>query len=100
MVKHIVMWKLKETAEGASKAENLKTAQAQLEALTTKIPELNSLEVGIDFNRSAAAYDIVLVTEFESREALEAYQNHPEHRKVADFIGKIRQDRAVVDYEI
>lgn len=100
MVKHIVMWKLKETAEGASKAENLKTAQAQLEALITKIPELKSLEVGIDFNRSAAAYDIVLVTAFESREALEAYQNHPEHRKVADFIGKIRQDRVVVDYEI
>jgi hypothetical protein len=42
---------------------------------------------------------VVLVTKHESRAALEAYQVHPEHAAVAEFIGKVRADRAVVDYD-
>ena len=45
------------------------------------------------------AFDAVLVSEFRDQAALEAYKNHPEHLKVADFVASVKLDRAVVDYE-
>lgn len=100
MVKHIVFWKLKDQAEGASREENAREVKARLEALRGKIPGLLRLEVGIDFNRSDAAYDVALYSELVDRAALEAYQRHPEHVAVADFVGKVRSARAVVDYDL
>ncbi len=98
MIKHIVMWKLKPQAEGADAPANARRMKAELEGLRGRIPGLRSLEVGVDVERSSAAYDVVLVAELESPAALAAYQAHPEHAKVAAFIGKVRQERAVVDY--
>lgn len=98
MVKHIVMWKLKPQAEGADALTNARKMKADLEALRGRIPGMKALEVGLDVERSSAAYDVVLYSEFESAEALSHYQVHPEHVKVASFIGKVRAERAVVDY--
>ncbi len=60
MIKHIVMWKLKDEAEGNSKAENAKIIKNSLEDLKGKINEIVHLEVGIDVNKSEQAYDVVL----------------------------------------
>lgn len=100
MVKHIVMWNLKESAEGRSKDENLQEMKARLEGLKDKIGEIKFLEVGINFNETGDAFDMVLYTEFENREALDIYQNHPEHIRVRDFVRGVRLERKVVDYEI
>lgn len=99
MIKHIVMWRLKDSAAGAGKEENARRLKEALHALEGVIDELKAVEVGINFNPSPAAFDVVLYSEFEDREGLEAYQNHPEHLKIVDFVGEIRSDRAVVDYE-
>lgn len=93
------MWKLKEQAEGAGREENARKAKTKLEKLRGQIPGLIRLEVGIDFSRTEASADLVLYTELEDREALARYQAHPEHVKVADFIGLIRAERQVADYE-
>ncbi|MCQ6963297.1 Dabb family protein [Methanolobus chelungpuianus] len=98
MLKHIVMWKLKETAEGTNKLENALVMKEMLESLPGRIPEIVSLEVGININPTDAAYDVVLYSEFRDEAALYAYQEHPEHVKVADFVAKVREERAVVDY--
>lgn len=98
MLKHIVMWKLKDYAEGASKAENAVKIKEMLNSLVGRIPEIKALEVGININTSEQAYDAVLYTEFEDDKALETYQNHPEHKKVSEFVGKVRLGRAVADY--
>lgn len=100
MVKHIVMWRLKEFAEGRSKDENLPRMKDRLEALKQKISEIKTLEVGINFNETEDSYDIVLYSEFANRESLEAYQRHDEHVKARDFIQKIRLEKKVVDYEV
>ena len=92
------MWRLKPQAEGADALSNARRMKAELEGLRGRIPGLLSLEVGLDVDRSSAAHDVVLVSEFESPAALAAYQAHPEHARVAAFIGKVRQERAVVDY--
>ena len=98
MVKHIVMWRLKDSAAGASKEENARKLKESLEALRLVIDDIVSLEVGINFNSSPAAFDVVLYSEFRDEEGLKAYQKHPEHLKIVDFVGEIRFDRAVVDY--
>ncbi len=100
MIKHIVVWKLKDLAEGKTKAENLILLKQELESLSEKIQEVKHLEVGINFNPSAAAFDIALYSEFESKETLEKYLNHPEHQKIVELVGKLKEDRFVVDYEI
>lgn len=98
MLKHIVMWKLEEFAEGKSKAENAQWMKEHLEALMGVIPQIKSLEVGINVNHSDAAYDAVLVSTFENEVDLSTYQTHPEHVKVSAYCNKIRIGRVVVDY--
>lgn len=95
MIKHIVMWKLKE-----KNIEVLNKIKNDLEGLKNKIEEIKAIEVGIDFNGSEAAYDLVLYSEFLNKEDLNIYQNHEEHIKVAGFIISVVTSRAVVDYEI
>ncbi|TGC09521.1 Dabb family protein [Methanolobus halotolerans] len=98
MLKHIVMWKLKETAEGRTSQENADLMKKMLEDLKDQIPEIESIEVGVNINSSDAAFDVVLYSEFRNEKALLSYQKHPEHVKVADLVGKINEMRVVVDY--
>ena len=100
MVKHIVMWKLKDSAEGNSKEENANIIKRKLEALSDKIEEIEGIEVGLDFNGSEMAYDVALYSEFANREALDTYQKHPDHLEAAGFVRSVVQARVVVDYEI
>ncbi len=100
MLKHIVMWKLKDLAEGRTKTENAKMMKLMLEGLTETIQEIEHIEVGINIIPSEAAFDVVLYSEFKDEKALLKYQKHPEHVKVAEIVGKIKEDRVVVDYVI
>ena len=99
MLKHIVMFRLKDSANGHSKAENARELKMLLESLKEKIPVVKCLEVGINVGKSASASDIVLYSEFDDMQALEVYREHPEHKKVVDFITKVCSERRVVDYE-
>jgi len=101
MLHHIVMWKFKDFAEGNSKSENLKITKEKLEVLKLKIPEIKELEVGITLENSEFAnYDMVLDTYFEDYDALKRYQIHPEHKKIVEWMAKVRDLKASVDYEI
>ena len=98
MITHIVMWKLKENAEGGSKAENMVKLKTMLEALPAVIDGIIKFEVGININPTG--FDLALYSVYESLEALDAYQIHPEHLKVRDFVKSITDGRSVVDYEM
>ncbi len=101
MIKHIVLWKLKSFAEGRSKEQNRDIMKRDLLALKETIPQIRSLEVGTHlFPSDASAWDIALYSAFENEQDLQAYQKHPDHVKVAEFIGKVRESRAVVDYKV
>ncbi len=100
MIKHIVMWKLKDEAEGRSKKENAAIIKEKLEALVGVIDEIKYLKVGININEAdEAAYDACLITEFEDFDALGRYQVNPEHKKVSAFVKEVRITRSVVDFE-
>lgn len=99
MVKHIVMWKLKDQAHGNDKATNANLIKEKLENLNGKIDGLLKAEVGIDF-LGGGNFDVVLYSEVASREALDAYQLHPLHQAVLPFIREAVSDRKAVDFEI
>jgi stress responsive alpha/beta barrel protein len=100
MIKHIVMWRLKDFANGAGKEENAKKLKSYLETLKGKINEIKHIEAGININRSDAAFDVVLYSEFDTLSDLEIYQKHPEHLKIVSFVNEVRLERRVVDYEV
>jgi hypothetical protein len=100
MIKHLVMWKLKDTAEGATKEQNAQKMKTALEALKHKIPQIRHIEVGVNFLQSDAAYDVALYSEFATEEDLALYQKHPEHKSVGVFVEKVRESRVVVDYKM
>jgi hypothetical protein len=99
MIKHIVLWTFRESADGRDREENIALAAEMLKALKDKIPAVRHLEVGRNINRSEGSFDLALYSEFDSREGLEGYQKHPEHLRAAEFLSRVRDRRAVTDYQ-
>jgi hypothetical protein len=100
MIRHVVLWRLKEHAEGRSKMENANMIKAQLEALPDLIPDIRRLEVGADVLKEGSSWDLCLIAEFDDLDALKRYQDHPEHKRVAELVALTRDQRAVVDYMV
>ncbi len=91
MIKHIVVWKMKEEVSAEQKAE----MKARLEVLQGTINELIYIEVGVDEGNGAMS----LTSTFASKEDLDTYQAHPAHQDVVGFVKPLVADRTVCDYE-
>lgn len=100
MLKHIVMWKLKDEAEGADRATNARKMKAMLEACVEGVPGILKWEVALARADLDCTYDVVLYSEFADKAALDAYQVHPRHVAVKGFIGAVRAERQCMDYEV
>lgn len=98
MIGHIVMWKLKEQAEGGSAAENAAKMKDMLGALPGLIPQLRELRISTEVFAAIPETEVVLYTVFDSKEDLDAYQVHPEHKKCVAFISAVVAERRMVDY--
>ena len=100
MIRHIVMWKLDASYSSQEKIQLLGTLKEKLLQLKGKINELNS--IAVHFNSEDAPelnFDIILDSSFDSMAALNAYQVHPEHLKVGEFVKSLRLQRACIDFE-
>ena len=100
MFKHIVMWKLTDSFDGDGKEMIAAKVKTLLDGLKARIPQIKHLEVGIDVSNTESSYDVVLYSEFANRDDCAAYAKHPEHLKAAEYIGKVRTQRVLVDYEV
>ncbi len=100
MIRHVVMWTLFESADGHDRAANAVRAKEKLLALKDKVPVVRSLEVGVDVLRSERSYDLCLLASFETLADLAAYDDHPAHREVAEFMKKVREKAVSVDFEV
>ncbi|MBE5954140.1 MAG: Dabb family protein [Lachnospiraceae bacterium] len=83
MIKHIILWQLKDELSEEEKVQVRAGIKEGLEGLLGKIPGLTEIHVQTDFLPSSNA-DVMLDSTFESEEALKAYAVHPDHVKVAD----------------
>lgn len=100
MVKHVILWQLKDELSAAEKAEVKKGIKEGLESLAGKIPGLLDIQVQIE-GLASSNVDVMLDSSFEDEASLKAYAVHPEHVAVAD--GKVRpftKTRACMDYEV
>ena len=80
--------------------ENVREVKSRLLAMQGSINELVSIEVGIDFDRSERAFDLALLTEFDSQADLKTYAKHPIHQEVIQYIKSLNTITKVVDYEV
>lgn len=97
MIRHIVMWRVRgETVQERTRAAL--QVKAAFETLRGRVPGMRRLEVGLDTSNVDYACDAVLVTEFESQAALDAYAVNPEHLRVRDSLAGVRTARHQVDY--
>ena len=101
MIRHVVMFKFLPEADGRTKAENVAMTAERLRALPATIPEILHSEVHIGAPEAADTNcDLLLISDFESFEALERYLKHPAHVAIGGFMRPLRESRAAVDYEI
>ena len=98
MIKHIVMWQLKDAAEGADKATNALKIKTLLESCKDLVPGILKLEVALAQAGLECTSDVVLYMEFDSAHSLDAYQDHPHHVAMKTFIGAVRESRQCMDY--
>ena len=97
MIRHIVAWRMTPCEDKYQKALKIKE---ELEALKGKIDVIKDIQVGINFNETDAASDIVLVSTFATKEDLSTYQDHPAHKAVGtNYVRPNVSERRVIDYE-
>lgn len=100
MVKHVILWKLKEELSTEEKAMRASAMKEQLESLVGKVPGLVSLTIVTNGLASSNA-DVMLDSVLESEEALKGYAVHPAHVAVADgYVRPYTQVRMCMDYEL
>ena len=100
MIRHVVLWKFKDSAQGKTKEQNMAVVRDELYALVPLISEIKAMEIVFDVKHTSASMDVALIADFESLDTLGVYAVHPEHVKVADYVGKVTENRIVIDYEI
>ncbi len=100
MVKHVILWQLKDEFNEENKIIIKQNAKTAIEGLLGKIDGLVSINVNVARLDSSNA-DMMLDTTFESEEALKAYQTHPLHKEAADkFVRPFTKCRLCLDYEV
>ena len=99
MLRHILVFKMKETALGKTDKENVVVLKQMIDALYGVIPQLKKMDTGYNLRKGTAEYDLGLYSEFDSVEDLNIYRDHPAHVKVLEFIKETVADRKVVDWE-
>ena len=100
MVKHVILWQLKDELQGTERDTVKQGIKAGLEGLQGVVPGLTEIKVYTNGLASSNA-DVMLDSSFESEEALKAYAVHPAHVKVADEkVRPFTKTRACLDYEV
>ncbi len=97
MVKHIILWKLKEGLSDEEKATARAEAKRRLESLNGKIDGLIRLRVVTERLPSSNA-DMMLDSEFETVEALAGYQTNPLHLEAAGYVRSVVEARLCLDF--
>ena len=92
MITHCYFYRLR---NGAS----VEDAMQELLSMKEQIPEIDSIEVGINFSTAPNAFDLVQLSKFESYEDFKAFAEHPYHQELRDYFATVSTETAKVDFE-
>lgn len=99
MIKHIVLFKLKDEMAQADKEAVMNQFKTAIEALPAVIPVIRKVEVGLNMN-PAENWHIALYSEFDSLADVKTYATHPAHVEAAKLLADAKESRSCVDYEV
>lgn len=99
MIKHIIMFKFTDIKNDFDRSEKVKKMQSSFSPLRSKIEFVKSYEIRVNSKKTNFSYDIVIISKYKSWNDLEAYINHPEHKKAIKACANISKEKAIVDYE-
>jgi hypothetical protein len=98
-IRHVVSWKLAEE-DAALRGEQAAEVARRLNALMGVVPELRAVSAEANVAHPDVNWDVTLVADVDSLEALEAYQVHPAHKEAGAYIKSVVASRVAVDFEI
>ncbi len=100
MIKHVVLFRLMETAEGRTKDENIAIARRMAESFVKDIPGTRSADIVLPVHGAPLDNeDMALICTFDDLEGLYLYKKHPAHVAFGDFMRRVRESRTSIDYE-
>ncbi len=99
MVKHIVLFKLKDQVPEEEKRSVMNQFKEAIEALPAKISVIRKIEVGLNMN-PAESWNIALYSEFDTLEDVKYYATHPDHVAAGKILAETKESRSCVDYEV
>jgi hypothetical protein len=94
MVTHVVLFKLSDPSDAVRR----KTRETLLN-MRQELPMLRAVEVGLNVGDDPRAFDVSLITRFDSLEALADYRDHPHHQRVIAYMKSVTSKSVVVDYQ-
>lgn len=101
MVKHIILWKLKDELSDEQKVQVKAGIKKGLESLAGQVPGLVDIKVQIDGRLASSNADVMLDSTLENEEALKAYALHPAHVEVANtMVRPFTAVRSCLDFEL
>jgi len=100
MIRHIVMFKLKEFENENEKVAAAIVVKKHLDELPLRIDVIRKYDAGIDIRKLNWSYDIVLVMDFENMADLDAYIVHPAHQEFIEFNKDFSVNKVCIDFEI
>jgi len=98
MIKHIVLFKLKDEISVEEKLVVMNKFKEAIETLPRVISVIRKIEVGLNVN-PAESWNIALYSEFDSLDDLKMYATHPDHVAAGKILADTKESRACVDYE-
>lgn len=100
MIKHVILWKLRDDLSEEEKETAKQGIKTSLEALKGKVPGLLEIQVNIN-GLETSTVDVMLDSTLESVEALKGYAVHPDHVAAANtYVRPFTAVRSCLDYEI
>ncbi len=99
MIRHVVVWQMSADTE-EEKRQAFAGIKPALEALVGVVPGLVNLRVDLSTGPNPQNWDMCLVSEHDSWEALDVYATHPAHVAVAGLVGAATTARAGADFEV
>ena len=98
MVKHIVLWNFNEGMTSEEKKAAGEKMKSLLEPIREKVP--GAVEIHVIFNElDSSNRDVALISDFETLEALQCYQTHPDHVAAGSYVRSVTCNRSCLDYE-
>lgn len=99
MIRHIVLFKLKDFSSEEERNDALDKVLINFRSLVGEIPQIRNYKVEKNIQAKPGSYEIIIDSDFDCPEDLIAYQNHPAHKYAVEQNEQWCRERIIADYQ-